>query len=148
MIFSLRPFLVFVLVLLQCIAPLVHAHTGEHFSTQGLHIPELEVYTQSLSESAFETTQPILCQVSSVCSDIEGQVVGIDAGLGRDLAMPVQRAYKIIADGYCADYLVSSPTVFPVRSVIFYRPLHTPVVLSLSQFNHSPHSARAPPAYL
>lgn len=148
MTFSPRPFLVFFLVLLQCIAPLVHAHTSEKFLSQGLHIPGLEVYTQSLSESAFETTQPVLCQVSSFCSDIEGQVVGVDAGLGRDLATPVQPAYKIIADVHYDHYLASFPTVFPARSAIFYRPLRTPVVLSLSQFAYSPHSARAPPAYL
>ncbi|MSP27911.1 MAG: hypothetical protein EXR80_05620 [Methylococcales bacterium] len=83
MIFSLRPFVVIVLVLLQCIAPLVHAHTSEHFSAHGVHIPGLEGYghLDSVALDTIPSATAVPCSVSSVCGDSEGQVVGIDTGL-------------------------------------------------------------------
>jgi hypothetical protein len=149
MIFSLRPFLVTFLVLLQFIAPLVHAHTGEKFSSQGLHIPGLEVYGHSESSDVLDSTQSataLLCKVSSFCSDIEGQVVGVDAGFSRDMAIPMQRLYKIIADFHHGYYLVSSPAIFKPRLSVFSSTLHSPIIPLASQLANSAHPARAPPA--
>ena len=42
---TLRKFIVIFLVLLQLIAPLVHAHAGEDISNTGLHVPGLEMYS-------------------------------------------------------------------------------------------------------
>jgi len=151
MIFSLRPFLVFFLVLLQCIAPLVHAHTGENFSAQGLHIPGLEVYGHSESIDALQSTlsAPVLsCKMSTFCSDIDGQVVGVDAGFGRDLALPIQHLHKVIADFHHDDYLVLPPAVFHSPLVTFATALHISSVPLVSQSVHSAHPARAPPAHV
>jgi len=149
MIFSLRPFLVTFLVLLQFIAPLVHAHTSEKFSSQGLHIPGLEVYGHSESLDVFDSTQPataLLCKVSSFCSDFDGQVVGVDAGFSRDLAIPLPRLYKIIADLHHDYYLASPPAVFKTQLSAFVTTLHSPTVALLSQLANAAHPARAPPA--
>jgi hypothetical protein len=148
MIFSLRPLLVTFLVLLQFIAPLVHAHTSEQISSQGLHIPGLEVYGQSVSPDALESTllaTTVLCKMSAFCSHIEGQVVGVDAGFSRDLAMPMQRLYKIIADLHPDTYLASPPAVFKSRISVFSTTLHIFTVPFVSQFANSAHPARAPP---
>jgi hypothetical protein len=148
MIFSLRPFLVTFLVLLQFIAPLVHAHTGEQISSQGLHIPGLEVYGRSVSPDALEATQSattLPCKMSSFCSDIEGQIVGVDAGFSRDLAMPMQRLYKIIADLHHDAYLASPPVVFKSRISVFATTLPILTVPLVSQLTNPAHPARAPP---
>jgi len=151
MIFSLRPFLIFVLVLLQCIAPLVHAHTGEHFSAQGLHIPGLEVYGHSDSVDALESTRsaPVLsCKMSAFCSDTDGQVVGVDAGFSRDLALPIQHLHKVIADFHHDDYSALPPNVFNPPLAVFATALPIPPVALVSQLAHFAHPARAPPAYI
>jgi hypothetical protein len=152
MIFSLRPFLVFVLVLLQCIAPLVHAHTGENFSIQGLHIPGLEVYGHSESIDVLESTQsvPVLsCKMSTFCSDMDGQVVGVNAGFSRDFALPIQHLHKVIADLHHDGYLaILPPTVFHPSLAAFATALHISSVPLVSQLSHSAHPARAPPAHV
>jgi hypothetical protein len=151
MTFSLRPFLVFVLVLLQCIAPLVHAHTSEKFLSQGLHIPGLEVYGHSESIDVLESTQPapvLLCKMSAFCSDMDGQVVGVNTGFSRDLALPIQHLHKVIADFHHDDYSALPPTVFNPPLAIFATALHIPFVALVSQLTHSAHPARAPPAHV
>jgi hypothetical protein len=150
MIFSLRPFLVFVLVLLQCIAPLVHAHTGENFSTQGLHIPGLEVYGYSASADAVDAPQSaavLSCRISTFCSDTDGQVVGVDAGFSRDLALPIQHLHKIIADlHHDGGSAILPPVVFHPPLATFATALYISSVSLVSQPAHSAHPARAPPA--
>lgn len=147
MISSLRPFLVIFLVLLQFIAPLVHAHTSEKFSSQGLHIPGLEVYGHSALEDALDSTQSatVLCKISSFCSDIEGQVVGVDAGFSRDIAMPIQRLYKIIADLDYDTYLTPPPAAFKPRLSSVAITLHSPTIALVNQLANTAHPARAPP---
>jgi hypothetical protein len=152
MIFSFRPCLVIFLVLLQCIAPLVHAHTGENFLAQGLHIPGLEIYTQSVSVDALKSIPSatvLPCKVSLVCRDTdEGQVVGVDAGLHRDLAIPMQRLYKIIADLDHDTYLASSsPAVFKTGFSTFAIALHISTPSLIAQLANATHPARAPPAH-
>ena len=45
MILTLRRYLLVLLGLLQFVAPLVHAHSSNHFSQFGLHLPNLEIYS-------------------------------------------------------------------------------------------------------
>ncbi|MDD1605282.1 MAG: hypothetical protein LUP96_01080 [Methylococcaceae bacterium] len=151
MTLSLRPFLVTFLVLLQFIAPLVHAHTSEQISSQGVHIPGLEAYGRSIPPEALEATQSattVLCKMSVFCSHIEGQVVGVDAGFSRDLAMPMQRLYKIIADLHSDTYLASPPAVFKTRISVFATTLPIFTVPLVSQLANSAHPARAPPVHV
>jgi hypothetical protein len=144
MIFSLRPFLVTFLVLLQFIAPLVHAHTSEKISSQGLHIPGLEVYGHSAPENAIHSTQS-LCKVSSFCSDIDGQVVSVDTGLSREATL--KRFYKIMVDLHHDSYL-PAPQIPRFKSDIFAfaAVLPTQSVLLVGQLACFAHSPRAPPA--
>ncbi|MDP3008086.1 MAG: hypothetical protein Q8N30_03340 [Methylococcales bacterium] len=152
MIFSLRSFLVFFLVLLQCIAPLVHAHTSEKFLSQGLHIPGLEVYGHSDSVDALESTPsaPVLsCKMSAFCSDMDGQVVGLDAGFSRDFALPIQHLYKIIADlHHDGGLAILPPAVFHPLLATFTTALHISSVPLVSQLTYFAHPARAPPAHV
>lgn len=143
MIFSLRPYLVIFLVLLQFIAPLVHAHTGEKISSQGLHIPGLEVYGHLAPENAINSTQS-LCKVSVFCSNVDGQVVGIDTGLSREVA--IQRLYKIILDLH-HDYYLPAPQIalFKTDIFAFATALPTQSVSLVGQSTHFAHSPRAPP---
>ena len=67
-----KPF-IFLLVLLQFIAPLVHAHTGEKSFSLGLHIPGLESYR-------LDQNIPVLQNVNHDW-DSEGVLVGVDAGI-------------------------------------------------------------------
>lgn len=52
MVALLRQFLVVLLVLLQCAAPLVHAHTGGNAYQSGLHIHEFESFSHVSKEVA------------------------------------------------------------------------------------------------
>jgi hypothetical protein len=150
MIFSLRPFLVFVLVLLQCIAPLVHAHTSEKFLSQGLHIPGLEVYGYSASVDAVDAPQSasvLSCKMSTFCSDMDGQVVGVNTGFSRDLALPIQHLHKVIADlHHDGGLAILPPVVFHPPLARFATALHISSVPLVSQLAHFAHPARAPPA--
>lgn len=149
MIFSLRTCLVIFLVLLQCIAPLVHAHTGENFSSQGLHIPGLEVYGYSASVADATQSAPVLaCKMSTFCSDMDGQVVGVDAGFSRDLALPIQHLHKAIADLHHDYSAILPPAVFNPPPAAFTTALHIAAVPLVSQSAYSAHPARAPPVHV
>lgn len=146
MTFSLRPFLVTFLVLLQCIAPLVHAHTSEKVLSQGLHIPGLEVYSRSVSFNSTVSVTATLCHVSAFCSDIDGQIVGVDTGFSREVAM--QRLYKILADLHPSYYLPAHTIVFKPVNFTFVPispRLSVPLVCQLA---YSAHSPRAPPLHV
>ncbi len=149
MTFSFRPFLVIFLVLLQFIAPLVHAHTSEKILSNGLHIPGLEVYGRSALPDTFNSTQStkaLPCKVSLFCSNIEGQIVGVDAGFSRNLVAPIQRLYKILVDVDHGYYLPQSPAVFKTVISAFATTLLTQSVPLVGQLAYSAHPPRAPPA--
>jgi hypothetical protein len=73
MLMLIRKSFIFLLVLLQFIAPLVHAHTGEKSFNLGLHIPGLESYR-------LDQNIPVLQNVNHGW-DSEGVLVGVDAGI-------------------------------------------------------------------
>jgi hypothetical protein len=140
---SLRLFFVTFLVLLQFIAPLVHAHTSEKVLSQGFHIPGLEVYARSVDATL--STHALLCKTSALCGDIDGQVVGVDAGVHREMAIAMQRLSKIIADldlGFC---FPQAPAVFKTAFSVFYITLTTLAAPLPAQLSNVAHSPRAPP---
>jgi hypothetical protein len=145
MIYSLRPFLVSFLVLLQFIAPLVHAHTGEKVLSQGLHVPGLEVYAHATNETVSNDVFP--CKTGGFCSNIDGQVVGVDTGVHREMAIATQRLYKKITTdvdhGYC---LPQISTTFKTAFSVFFTTLNILAVPLPIQPGYDVHSPRAPPS--
>ena len=72
---KLRKFLVIVLMMLQFIAPLVHAHASEHCLKLGLHVPGLEHYGDAHATTLAQIPQ-------HVCAD--GMIVGVETGLEQN----------------------------------------------------------------
>jgi len=68
-----RQLLFLLLALLQFIAPLVHAHTQQSFSSFGLHVPGLEAY----EAEQLSALVPMSCQYSN----LDGLMVGVDIGI-------------------------------------------------------------------
>ena len=130
-----RSFLVIVLTLLQCIAPLVHAHASEHIAKQGLHLTGFEL---SGSEH-FASIAPEMKSLQNHVS-IDGMIIVIDIGVKRN-----QYKHWITSDSNY--YLHQQDVVFNVGASKVdtnYSPLVNQInFLSLS----SAHSSRAPPAY-
>ncbi|MEY3106788.1 MAG: hypothetical protein RIT35_961 [Pseudomonadota bacterium] len=130
-----RSFLVIVLTMLQCIAPLVHAHASEHIAKQGLHLPGFEL---SGSEH-FASIAPEMKSLQNHVS-IDGMIIVIDIGVKRN-----QYKHWITSDSNY--YLHQQDVVFNVGASKVdtnYSPLVNQInFLSLS----SAHSSRAPPAY-
>jgi hypothetical protein len=75
-----RKFIIIFLTLLQFIAPLVHAHTNEQGSKQGLHVPGLEPLGNEY-KTVMAQLKTLQCKVS-----IDGMFVGVDLGLKHDQA--------------------------------------------------------------
>lgn len=127
-----RFILVVTLVLLQCIAPLVHAHTHETLASNGVHLPELERYAKT------PDPQPI-CQAAN-CHD-DGFVVGVNTGVQRDALLPIQ----------IKKYLLDLPLIL-VKPVVVLKPeagFSLNLVFSFPVLNHSFddffYAPRAPP---
>jgi hypothetical protein len=144
MIFLLRPYLVTLLVLLQLIAPLVHAHTGEQVVSQGIHLPGLERYVRFQSQAT--SSNDALCQAIVFYNDSDGLVVGIHTGLQRETALPVQRlAKKIIVDldhGHAVPFQL---TLFNAFSLAFFSIPLTTAPRLVTQLTRVAHTPRAPP---
>jgi hypothetical protein len=84
MVFRLRALLLIVLLLLQCVAPLVHAHAGGQdraFGTPAparLHIPGLENYSNDFTMPAFAS--------SNHDHGVEGMIFSIESGIKQQPA--------------------------------------------------------------
>jgi hypothetical protein len=91
---TLRKFTVIFLALLQLIAPLVHAHSGEKSPDLGLHVPGLEMYAikhdvlmnHDFSSGRF-SSRPIAMFPPSLA--VEGIMVGVDTGMKDKKMNPV-----------------------------------------------------------
>lgn len=69
--------------MLQFIAPLVHAHAGDHTSShQGLHVPGLEHY------SAVPNTLIAQMETLQYTVSAESMIIGIETGLKQNQADP------------------------------------------------------------
>lgn len=127
MVAFLRQFLVVLLVVLQGILPLVHAHTGPESLQKGLHIHGFEAFNATISDCAFQA---------------------VDQDLAADEAIVyVESAIKQSVDNYSG-----LGFYIPVALVSFSFPQHTPllsfspqaldlILVSLIE----PHGSRAPP---
>jgi hypothetical protein len=122
--------------MLQCIAPLVHAHASEHIAKQGLHLTGFEL---SGSEH-FASIAPEMKSLQNHVS-IDGMIIVIDIGVKRN-----QYKHWITSD---SNYYLHQ------QNVLFNAGDHSNIdtnfsphlkqidFLSLS----SVHSSRAPPAH-
>ncbi len=133
----LRPCLVTFLVLLQLVAPLVHAHAGKMaFSvpstgTGKLHVPGLEILVSTEADNR---------QYSLATIDVpsEGVIFGIDAGIK-------QHQDNGLSDADVSYYLHQKTIVFNLPVSPFdnnFSPQASAVICRLPVFSHSP---RAPP---
>ncbi len=131
MILVMRRYLLVLLVLLQMIAPLVHAHSGSDFARFGLHLPNLEVYTVADNQSS-----PAFQSLDYLAS-LDDAIVSISTG--------IQNTQSDSNDLLPLLYFSPSPFVFSpalVSCEINFSPQTTP---SFKTLYHSPHSPRAPP---
>ncbi len=125
---ALRFFLIIILILLQGLAPLVHAHVGEDFQAGNLHLPSLEAYTHIAHPG------PVCAAINPAMAD--GLAIGIHSGIEPEPKDPSASA----AVFFLLAYLVSIRPQ-PQRHV---RPHRLPPPESASWL--TPHNPRAPPA--
>ena len=83
---TLRKFLGIFLMMLQFIAPLVHAHASEVSPSLGLHVPGLEHY------GAEADTLAAQMQTAIYAVAVDGMIVGVDLGLKQN------RTHRVDAD--------------------------------------------------
>jgi hypothetical protein len=131
MILTLRRYLLVLLGLLQLVAPLVHAHSGNTFAQFGLHLPTFEVYSATKYQ-----TSPAL-QSTDYLVNLDNTVVSISTG--------IQNQQNNADD-------LSPLLYFPPHPFFISRALSSceinfsPHQLESSKtFVHSPQSPRAPP---
>lgn len=128
-----RQFIITFLVLLQLIAPLVHAHAGKQFPAVGVHLPGLEMYDDVYH------TETILQAVPAIV-DSEALIVGINTG--------IQQQHAAISldteDGKWINQVTVQPHASQLAFSINFSPHAPPFIQPLFNPAHSP---RAPPAY-
>jgi hypothetical protein len=131
MIAVLRKNLVLLLVMLQLVAPLVHAHIGSNSFSQGLHIPGLEAYRSNHE-------LPVVHN-DNADDDAEGLLVVMDAGIKDTpvtfLARDSQSHVLVLVGQIQVSLIPPTDTNFTPQ-----QPLLTPRIFP------SAHSPRAPPA--
>lgn len=131
MISSFRLFLFVWLVLLQCVAPLVHAHAGESRIKIGLHVPGLEIYGAATAALKGET---VVAYASS-----DSILFGVDTGIKQSQNSPS-------TDTQNSPYLHQAMMggIPPLKAFNFqFSPQAPPAAGCLSSPSHAP---RAPPA--
>ncbi len=128
---TLRRFLLIFLSLLQLVAPLVHAHSGNNFAQFGLHLPSFEVYSyrHTANTPALQATDPH--------NHSESGIVSISTGI-KNQQHSLDDLPPLL---YFPPY---PPLISPALSShqINFSP---PQLHSTKTFAHSPQSPRAPP---
>lgn len=123
--------LVFLLVMLQLVAPLVHAHIGSNSFNQGLHMPGLELYRINHDGPAVQTV--------NADRDADGLLVVMDAGIidtpDAFLAKKSQTHSAVLVGQIQVSLIPPTDSNFTPQ-----QPLLT------SRIFPSSHSPRAPPA--
>ncbi|NOR70170.1 MAG: hypothetical protein GQ532_10860 [Methylomarinum sp.] len=108
------------LVLLQFIAPLVHAHANEGQTNQGIHLPELEHFHSKKSDNAyFSSTQPS-------CTD-DCLTINIGTGIKQNKAatdhaapvyfLPESFTFKLVINLIQINAPPSKQILFPAVSI-------------------------------
>lgn len=134
MILSLRTFVIVFLVMLQSIAPLVHAHTGEKIFDKGLHIPGIETYGQHIEK------QSTLVHKSAYHTHYEGVLVSVNTSLKTKYS-------AVLDDLNSPDYITPSAVAIKTTLSAFDTNFSPHAQHLVAQFFVSAHPARAPPQY-
>lgn len=126
-----RNFLLIILAMLQLVAPLVHAHTGNFKFNEGLHIPGFETYS-TIQDAA-------VIKKVNLDNGAEGLLVVVDTGIKNPLDTSVETKDIEYATPPNAQLLVS---LLPSADSNFSPHKHS----SSYRIQSSPTSPRAPPA--
>lgn len=104
MVAFFRQFLVVLLVLLQNVAPLMHAHTGLEGTKSGLHLYEFETLRLVIDQSSIET--------ANFAQDTENFIVSVgsaikhtDSTLPAKLFLDLSNQESVLAPLIPADFL-------------------------------------------
>jgi len=127
---GLRNFFIILLVLIQFIAPLVHAHTGLPQIGNGIHLPGLEFIGNAQGSSNIAA--------NTLCPGQQGVIINISSGARHKNVVPEELSDVFILSG---DLSFTAP----VRSkgcILSHRPKH----LAKALLYYPPNSPRAPPA--
>jgi hypothetical protein len=131
MLIVFRKSLVFILVMLQLFAPLVHAHSGSKDFNKGLHIPGLETF--------YINHDAAVVQKVNLDQDAEGLLVVVDAG--------IKNPHDTIAETEKVEFGFLPSSQILVSSLPFSDSNFSPQTLSfVFQKTHSTPRSRAPPA--
>jgi hypothetical protein len=128
MVALLRQFLVVLLVLLQCAAPLVHAHTGGNAYQSGLHIHEFESFSHVANEVALVA--------ASQDSHADSVIVDIDSAIKHQ---------STDNDSITAFYLHSQISSFAISRQADTINFSTQPLAFVPSFFISHNTSRAPP---
>jgi len=139
MVLNFRTLLFVVLVLLQSIAPLVHAHAHDISRSVSvspsskLHVPGLENYAFS------NDANPSCYRAAPVFFD-EGQVVGINSGI-RQNNTPV--FFSSDSNSLSSSSQIVKPSFLPCHVSW----VSTPLTLLVNHLSLTGHTPRAPPSH-
>ena len=123
-----RPLLI-LLVLLQLVAPLVHAHSGHHDSPEGVHLPGLEFVTGHEIDLVFSTT--------SFHSHFDGEVIGVSSGI---------KYKKLSSDSAEKVYLLTKVKQHNTADCLLQLTCRFEEIVIQHNIYFRPGSPRAPPA--
>ncbi len=132
MLLSTHRFLLVLLTLLQLVAPLIHAHSGNNFAQFGWHLPNFEVY-HSQSQIC---SQPSLHSLSTF-NQLDNTIVSISHGI---------KPQNFLAKISSVDILISQ---FIFQTTSSYHLIDFIVLLIGIRATNllSSHPPRAPPAH-
>ncbi len=126
-----RQLIVLILILLQLVAPLLHAHSGVELNHNRLHLPGLEVINNNFTD--IQTLEPI-----SQDEDF-GVVVGVCTGINRDINFTDTNSSEVPFISSKKDFI----------SVFYYSNHHNTLYFTFPPSSNKlakTHSSRAPPS--
>lgn len=135
--------LIVFLVLLQFFAPLLHAHTGDKFLVQGIHMPGLEVFEINYDAEA-STNGALRCKLT-FCDIDEGMVVGVNTGFKSNKDMLLLKQLKSFSDvdnpAFLLQLAIFINTTFLTLVTLFFLQKN----IQIKPFTILAHTTRAPP---
>lgn len=125
----IRRWLFVTLAILQLVSPLLHAHTSSFEPATGLHLPGLEQYN-SFSDAPS----------SDALSDHAGNELPIVIDFGLHGSSPSQHDAQAIISAVFVFFAYAAVCCYTVNLTVHTKPAHRAFL--------TPHSPRAPPAFL
>ena len=135
--------LIVFLVLLQFFAPLLHAHTGDNFLVQGIHVPGLEVFEIDYNTETI-TNVELRSNLTS-CDMDEGMVVGVNTGLKSNKDMFLLKLLKSFSDLNNPALLLQLATLIKTSFLVLIILFLLQKNIQIKPFTILAHTTRAPP---